>query len=359
MRRPSFALATAFVAASVAVTVPAVVAGTAQAAAAPSVVAVPGATSATGGGANTSSFTTPPFGTSISVGDTVFVVVTERHLSTAPVLGAVTDSAGNTYVRDGGGGSAVAPVYVLRSNLTHAIAAGTTLTVAFSGGPCDEIDVVVDRVAGTATVDGTAPAAAAIRPSQTAHSFTLTAPRSGDLLFGGNAFSGSGGLPVTVGGSAFTAAGQVASPNRSLVAFAEASSTGVSETVTDTWSSAHIGSILAIPYTVSPTVTPTAPGAPTAVGATAGDGQAGVSWSAPSSDGGSAITGYTVTASPGGATATTAGATSVVVPGLTNGTAYTFTVTATNAIGTGAASAPSNAVTPTPAATVPGGHRRM
>src|SRR5947209_12342792 len=49
------------------------------------------------------------------------------------------------------------------------------------------------------------------------------------------------------------------------------------------------------------------PGAPTNVVATAGNGQASVGWSPPASTGGSPITGYTVTASPGGATASTAG----------------------------------------------------
>jgi hypothetical protein len=94
-------------------------------------------------------------------------------------------------------------------------------------------------------------------------------------------------------------------------------------------------------------VTPAAvPGAPTGVSAVPGDGQATVSWTAPASDGGNAITGYTVTSSPGGFTATTGGTTSAVVIGLTDGTAYTFTVTATNAIGTGAASAASSPSTP-------------
>lgn len=90
---------------------------------------------------------------------------------------------------------------------------------------------------------------------------------------------------------------------------------------------------------------PTVPDTPAAVTATAGDGQASVSFTAPSSDGGSPVTSYTVTSSPAGITATDA-ASPVLVTGLTNGTAYTFTVAATNTAGTGISSAPSSAVTP-------------
>ncbi|KQX27779.1 hypothetical protein ASD01_22030 [Ensifer sp. Root423] len=88
-----------------------------------------------------------------------------------------------------------------------------------------------------------------------------------------------------------------------------------------------------------------APDAPTGAAAMANDASARVSFSAPAFNGGSSITGYTVTASPGGVTAT--GPSSPIdVTGLTNGLSYTFTVAATNLAGTGVASGASNAVTP-------------
>ena len=87
------------------------------------------------------------------------------------------------------------------------------------------------------------------------------------------------------------------------------------------------------------------PGAPTGLTATAADGQATVSWSAPASSGASAISGYTATASPAGATCTTTSATSCTITGLTDGTTESISVTARNTQGTGPAS---SAVTATP-----------
>ena len=91
------------------------------------------------------------------------------------------------------------------------------------------------------------------------------------------------------------------------------------------------------------------PGKPTDVSACAGDTFATVNWTAPPAA--SPITGYTITASPGGATVSVGGAASwAVVRGLSNGTSYSFTVTATNAYGAGPTSDASNSVTPRPLA---------
>ena len=100
---------------------------------------------------------------------------------------------------------------------------------------------------------------------------------------------------------------------------------------------------------VTPQV-PTVPGAPTGVTATAGNASALVAWTAPLNNGGSAITSYTVTVfanGVAGSTVTVPGATTgAQIANLTNGTSYTFTVHATNALGNGPESAPSAPVVP-------------
>tara|TARA_Y100000015_G_C2387070_1_gene88041 strand:- start:127 stop:1368 length:1242 start_codon:yes stop_codon:yes gene_type:complete len=88
-----------------------------------------------------------------------------------------------------------------------------------------------------------------------------------------------------------------------------------------------------------------APGAPTGVSATAGDAQATVAFSAPSFTGIPAgITGFKVTSSEG--ETATGSSSPLTVTGLTNGTSYTFSVQAQNAIGFGASSSASSSVSP-------------
>ena len=95
---------------------------------------------------------------------------------------------------------------------------------------------------------------------------------------------------------------------------------------------------------VTPNVLPSAPSIVTAV---AGDASSVVYWTASAPNGGTMLTGYRATASPGGQMCTTTGATSCTVSGLANGFSYTFTVVARNAMGDGPVSTPSLPVVPT------------
>ncbi len=107
-------------------------------------------------------------------------------------------------------------------------------------------------------------------------------------------------------------------------------------------SAASPASTAVIPYTV--------PGAPTITSASAADNAAILTWTAPTSNGGSAITGYVVTPYIGAVAQTPVSfsgtGTTRTVTGLTAGTAYTFRVAAVNAAGAGPTSAASTAVTP-------------
>ncbi|UZN00821.1 fibronectin type III domain-containing protein [Lysinibacillus sp. MHQ-1] len=101
----------------------------------------------------------------------------------------------------------------------------------------------------------------------------------------------------------------------------------------------------------------TAPDVPTNVLATPGDSYVRVSFDVPTNNGGSTITGYTVKVYVGGVEqpmlAKIGTLSPIIVTGLTNGTAYTFKVLATNIAGNSGESMASNVVTPV-APTAPG-----
>jgi hypothetical protein len=144
------------------------------------------------------------------------------------------------------------------------------------------------------------------------------------------------------------APGIVAAPTTTVIT---GLTNGVSYQFTVAASNAMGTSAFSLPSNVVTAQAQTVPSAATGVVAQAGNTSATVAWIAPASDGGSPITGYTITALVSGVfsgiSATVQGpANNGVVTGLTNGVSYTFIVRATNSIGTGAASVQSNAVTP-------------
>jgi hypothetical protein len=94
-----------------------------------------------------------------------------------------------------------------------------------------------------------------------------------------------------------------------------------------------------------------APGAPTiGLASSVNTSTVAVQFTAPAEDGYATIETYTATSSPGGITGTLsqAGSGTITVTGLTEGTSYTFTVTATNSYTTGDPSSASNSVVPVP-----------
>jgi hypothetical protein len=146
--------------------------------------------------------------------------------------------------------------------------------------------------------------------------------------------------PTPVTGVTFTPTSVTLPAGSATATFTATATTTGAKTIAVT-NDAGLTNPASITYTVVSSAT--VPGAPTIGTAVAGDGYIDVAFSAPASNGGSAILDYTATTS-GGQTAT--GTTSPIRVTVPNGTAQTATVKARNTVGLSAASAASNSVTP-------------
>ncbi|SDF22248.1 Fibronectin type III domain-containing protein [Blastococcus fimeti] len=281
---------------------------------------------------------------SVTAGDGSAALTWTPPTGDAPVTGyAVTVFAGDATVD-----SAVVTVDGTTARITGLVnGTGYTVSVAALNGEVRGPDSARSGVVTPATVPGR-PTGVTASAGDGSASLTWAAP----AVDGGAAVTGYevavfageqriASAVVTVDGTSATVTGLT---NGTAYTFAVAAGNRVG---TGEWSVRSTA--------VTPAGVAVVPGAPTITSVAGGNATAELTWSAPTEDGGAPVTGYEVTVlsggQPVGTAVVTVDGTSATVTGLTNGTAYTFTVAAVNAVGTGAPSVASSSVTPR---TVPG-----
>lgn len=247
------------------------------------------------------------------------------------------------WVVDGGGG---------------AIAAATPSTVSAAAGVTSVTDVLTGLAAGTTYYYR----AHATNAGGTAQGATqsFTTPKANQSLIWGTVptvtYGAASTVAATGGGSSAPVVFSSLTPAACTVSGNQVTGTAVG-TSNCTLAANQAGDAQ---YNAAPQITLTlsvitgVPGAPGTVTATSSAGQAQLTFIAPSLDGGSAITRYAATSTPGNVTghcdvpvgSPPGTVCTITVLGLANGTSYTFAVRALNAIGMGAASAASNTVLP-------------
>ncbi len=227
-----------------------------------------------------------------------------------------------------GGGTPVSVTDATSPLTVTGLTNGTAYTVTVTGTNTQGTGPASNAITATPSTAPDAPTAVTVTPGNGKLTVAFTPP-----VNPGNPVTSYTVTATPTTGAAVTATGS-SSP---IVVPGLTNGTVYAVTVTATNA---VGTSAASTPAVNGTPAATAPGAPTGVMVSPGDAKLLVTFTAPADNGGSAITGYTVTATPASGTPVTAtGTTSpITVTGLTNGTAYTVTVKATNAVGTGAAS---------------------
>jgi hypothetical protein len=299
--------------------------------------------------------TTPPFSTA-QAGETLVAFVASDGPGTAGAQGSTVSGAGLTWKLDSRANTQYGTAEVWSATAPSALASVTVTAT--------ETKTTYDQMLTVMSFEGSSGVGAAQTGGATtgAPSVTLTTSAANSLVYGvgddwDTATARTAGANQTVAsqwvdtrsGDTFWVQGQnspIAGP-------------GSAVTINDTSPATDRWNLAAVEILGSAPVTPTAPATPSGVSAVAGNQSATVSWAAPF-NGGSPITSYTVTpfigttAQPATTVTGNPPATSATISGLSNGTSYTFTVVATNAVGSSQPSAPSPAVTPSkPSSPVP------
>ncbi len=235
------------------------------------------------------------------------------------------------------------------------LAGGTVAGGSVAGPPADGPGVVLTAMQRPqARVINPGPPTGLIATAgngQVSLSWTAPASNGGAAIIGYDVYLGT------------SSHGESASPvDTSLITGTSYTVTGLTNGTTyyftaDAVNDADLHSAASAEASATPVAPVTAPGAPAGLIATAGDGQVSLSWTAPASNGGAAITSYDVyeatTQNINGQPVASPGGTSVTVKNLANGTTYYFKVTAVNKAGQGPASGAASA-TPASAVTAPG-----
>jgi Domain of unknown function (DUF1929)/Fibronectin type III domain/Glyoxal oxidase N-terminus len=273
--------------------------------------------------------------------------------ATAATISGVTDNAGDTFVK----------ILTFAASENTEMSLWTAVVAAGGAAPVITARATSSADIGVAALEYSGLAADATGVDQQAHASGTTSgggtvtsgatpatTADGELAIGFYADSGFG--QNLTGGAGYTQRANV-SPTGDMELLVEDAIVGAG---TRPAATAGVGGVVTwlmatVVFRSATGQPPTVPQAPPAPSATPGDRSAVVTWTAPA-NGGSQITGYTVTPWVGTAaqapTAVPGNVTTATVGNLSNGTAYTFTVAATNAVGTGPASPPSAPVTPAP-----------